>query len=245
VRAVTSTLFPPRQELTASSIMDAGLRLYRLTALPSLVLSLPMVLAAQAPNIYRLSHAGRDPWWWALAIAGPVLSLLFWAALVLRQSAIANGQSLGLGAALARAVSWAPGLMTLAVLSVAGIAVGLLLLVVPGLLAILVALLAPYVMVFEALRPVDACTRAWQLIKGRIGPSVAVIAMSFAVFLVFYIVFSVLGVMSAQGLGANALSERACSAWAGCLAQALFLPMVTAVLLALFQGLVTTPIDPV
>ena len=98
--------------------MDAGLQLYRLTVLPNLVFSLPMVFAAQAPNMYRLSHAGRDPYWWALAIAGPMLSLLSWAALVLRQSAALNGQSLGPGAAIVRAVSWTPGLVALAVLSV-------------------------------------------------------------------------------------------------------------------------------
>lgn len=225
--------------------MDAGSQLYRLTALPNLVLSLPMVFAAQAPNMYRLSHAGRDPYWWALAIAGPMLSLLSWAALVQRQSAALNGQSLGPGAAIVRAVSWTPGLVALALLSVAAIAGGLLLLIVPGLLAILVALLAPYALVLEALRPVDACGRAWQLVSRRIGLCVAVIAMSFAVFLVFYIVFAVLGVMIARGLGTDLLSERAYSAWAGCLAQALFAPLVTAVLLALFRGLVTTPIDPV
>jgi hypothetical protein len=225
--------------------MDAGMRLYRLTALPNLVLSLPMVIAAQAPNMYRLSHAGRDPWWWALAIAGPVLSLLVWAALVQRQSAAATAQALGVGVALVRAVSWAPGLVALALLSVAGIAGGLLLLIVPGLLAMLVALLAPYVLVFETLRPVAACERAWQLVRRRLGLSAAVIAMSVAVFLVFYIVFAVLGVMLAQGLGADPLSQRAFSAWAGCLAQAVFAPMVTAVLLVLFRGLVTTPLERV
>jgi predicted lipid-binding transport protein (Tim44 family) len=46
-------------------------------------------------------------------------------------------------------------------------------------------------------------------------------------------------------LGADPLRERAWSAWAGCLAQALFAPLVTAVLLALFRGLLATPIDPV
>lgn len=225
--------------------MDAGLRLYRITVLPNLVVSLPMVLAAQAPNMYQLSHAGRDPRWWALAIAGAVLSLFFWAALAQRQSAAADDRLLSPGAAIGRALSLAPGLVALAVLSVVGIAGGLLLLIVPGLLAMLVALLAPYALVLEARRPVDACARAWQLLKRRLGPSVAVIAMSFAVFLVFYIVFVVLGVMIAQGFGADPLSERAWSAWAGCLAQALFAPMVTAVLLALFRGLVTTPTDPV
>ncbi len=225
--------------------MDAGMRLYRLTVLPNLVLSLPMVFAAQAPNMYRLLHAGRDPWWWALAIGGPVLSLLFWAALAQRQAAAASGQALGLGAAILRAVSCVPGLVALAVLSVAGVAGGLVLLIVPGLLAMLVALLAPYALVFEALRPHDAAARAWQLVRRRLGLCVAVIAMSLAVFLVFYIVFSVLGVMIAPGLGADPLSGRAWSAWAGYLAQALFAPLVTAVLLTLFRGLVTTPADPV
>lgn len=225
--------------------MDAGMRLYRLTVLPNLVLSLPMVFAAQAPNMYRLSHAGRDPEWWALAIGGLGLSLLFWAALAQRQAAAANGQALGPGAAIARAVSSIPQLVALAVLSVAGIAGGLVLLIVPGLLATLVALLAPYALVFEALRPLDAARRAWQLARRRLGLCVAVIAMSMAVFLVFYIVFAVLGVMIAQRLGADPVSGRAWSAWAGCLAQALFAPLITAVLLTLFRGLVTTRADTV
>jgi hypothetical protein len=225
--------------------MDAGMGLYRLTVLPNLVLSLPMVIAAQAPNMYRLSHADRDPWWWALAIAGPVLSLMFWAALAQRQAAAISGQAPGVGAALLRAVSWTPGLVALAVLSVAGIAGGLVLLIVPGLLAMLVALLAPYALVFEALQPVAAAKRAWQLLKRRLGLCVAVTAMSIALFLVFYIVFAVLGVMIAQGLGADPLGGRAGSAWAGCLAQALFAPLVTAVLLTLFRGLVTMQTDTV
>ena len=225
--------------------MDAGMRLYRLTVLPNLVFSLPMVLAAQAPNIYRLSHAGRDPWWCSLAIAGPVLSLYFWAALAQRQAAVANAQSLGVAAALLRAVSSMPRLVALAALSVAGIAGGLVLLIVPGLLAMLVALLAPYALVFAGLRPLAACERAWQLLKCRLGLCVAVIAMSCALFLVFYIVFAVLGVMIAQGLGADPLSGRAWSAGAGCLAQALFAPMITAVLLTLFRAMVTMPVDPV
>lgn len=225
--------------------MDAGMRLYRLTVLPNLVLSLPMVFAAQAPNMYRLSHAGRDPWWWTLAIAGPVLSLLFWAALAQRQAAAADSRALGAGAALRRAVDWLPGLVVLAVLSLAGIAAGLVLLILPGLLAILVALLAPYALAFETLRPFDAAKRAWQLIKSRLGLCVAVIAMAVAVFLVFYIVFAVLGVMVAQGPGADAMRERAWSAWAGCLAQALFAPLVTAVLLTLYRALVAMPDEPV
>jgi hypothetical protein len=225
--------------------MDAGMRLYRLTVLPNLVLSLPMVLAAQAPNMYRLSHAGRDPAWWALAIAGPVLSLIFWAALAQRQAAAADGRALGTGAALLRAVDWLPGLVALAVLSLAGIAAGLVLLILPGLLAMMIALLAPYALLLEALRPLAAWRRAWQLLRPRLALCAAVIAMSVAVFLVFYIVIAVLGVMIAQGLGADPLSERAWSAWAGCLAQALFAPLVTAVLLALFRGLVTAPVDRV
>lgn len=225
--------------------MDAGMRLYRLTVLPNLVLSLPMVFAAQAPNMYRLSHAGRDPWWWALAVAGSVLSLMFWAALARRQAAAADGRALGAGAALRRAVDSVPGLVALAVLSLAGIAAGLVLLILPGLLATLIALLAPYALVLEARRPLDAAKRTWQLIRRRLVLSAVVIAMGLAIFLVFYIVFAVLGVTIARGADADPLRERAWSAWAGCLAQALFAPLVTAVLLTLFRGLVTTPVDRV
>jgi hypothetical protein len=135
--------------------------------------------------------------------------------------------------------------VALAVLSLAGIAAGLVLLILPGLLAILVALLAPYALALETLRPLGAWQRAWQLVTSRPGLVVAVIAMTLAVFLVFYIVFAVLGVMIAQGSGADAMRERAWSAGAGCLAQALFAPLVTAVLLTLFRGLVTMPVDPV
>lgn len=233
---MSSTIFPAGPAPTLSEILDAGFRLFRLTLPPNLVLSLPMIAAAQAANMYGLLHAGRDGLWWFLALVGAVLSLLFWSALVLRQSASGGPDTPGVGAALAQSVSLLPGLVVLAIASVVAIGAGLLLLVVPGLLAMLVALLAPVALVLERAQPWAALQSAWRMLRPRLGVSMAVMVLTLAVFLVFYIVFAVSGVMVGQALTGVA-DDRRFSAYAGYVALALFAPLLSAMSLALHAAL--------
>ncbi len=195
-----------------------------------------MVLAAQAPNMYGLNNAGRNWLWWLLAIGGAAVSLLFWSALVLRQSAAGRPGMPSVGAAIRQAVSYLPGLVALVVICFVAVAAGLLLIIVPGLLAILLAWLAPVALILEQRQPLAALRRAWSVLRPRLGLSAAVMALTLAIFVVFYIVFAVLGVMLGQAL-TGMTDERSFSAYAGYLALALFAPLLSAMSMTLYRAL--------
>jgi hypothetical protein len=75
------------------------------------------------------------------------------------------------------------------------------------------------------------------------GLSAAVIALALAIFLVFYIVFAVLGVLIARALTAGVATEGIYSAIAGCLAQTFFAPVISAILVALYDRLLSTAVQ--
>jgi hypothetical protein len=223
--------------MTSSAVLDESFRLYRLTAWRNLPLSALLVLAAQAPNIYRLSHAQRDGFWWLLLVLGAAASLLLWAVIVLRMAAVSQGGQLRLRAALVPGFAALPRLLVLAAVSVPGIALGLVLLVLPGLFAVLVAVLAPLALLFERRAPLAAIREGLTLLRGHVGVSVIVLAMALAVFLVFYIVFAVLGVMITQRIAGEAFAAHDGVSYAGWIAQALFAPLLIAATLALYEAL--------
>jgi hypothetical protein len=242
---VTSNDFPAPPPPSVSGILDAGFRLYRRTLRPNLGLSLLLVIASQAPNMYRWFHAAADVLWWLLVIAAAVLSELLWAALLLRLAAAAGGKDIRLAAAVGYAVRCLPGLITLTLMSVATIALGLVMVIVPGLLATLVALLAPFALLLENRAPFDSLRRAWLLVRTRLGLSAAVVALTVSIFLVFYIVFAVAGILIAQGLSVDSAMQRRYSAVAGCVAQALFAPLIAAALRSLYDLLLSTAVQDV
>jgi hypothetical protein len=187
--------YPPQRQLSVGEVLDLSFQIYRATFLKCLLFATCGVIAGQLAGIYALVKgralltgatavagmmAAMQDWVFdALYIVGLVLTLVFYAAVLLRQRAIITDGAVGgeLTAALRRM----PALVALAVL----IGLGCLALFVPSLviagglrwlLAVAAALVLCYalvavscamtVLLVEDAGPVASLTRSWRLTTG-------------------------------------------------------------------------------
>ena len=187
--------YPPQRQLSVGEVLDLSFRIYRTTFVKCLLFATCGVIAGQLAGIYALikgrdlaqGAAGvagmltlmQDRTLVALYLVGLVLTLLFYAAVLLRQRAMITDGAVGgeLGAALRRL----PALLALVIL----IGVGCLALFVPlfvttGALRALLALAAfaalsyalvavscaMTVLLVEDAGPVASLARSWRLTTG-------------------------------------------------------------------------------
>jgi hypothetical protein len=137
---MTASLFPPQRPLSIGEILDLAFRIFRITVVRCLSYALIAVIAAQLPNIYSLlngrglaqplSRSLHDPVWVTLYVAGTLTTLLLWAAILLRQHAMATGGAVAAAEDFGVALKRLPAMVLLAVLVSAAISVWFL----PGLL---------------------------------------------------------------------------------------------------------------
>ena len=188
--------YPPQRQLSVGEVLDLSFRIYRTTFVSCLLFATCGVIAGQLAGIYalirgrNLAHgtagmAGmlalmQDRTLVALYIVGLVLTLVFYAAVLLRQRAIITDGAIG--GELAAALRRTPALIGLVIL----IGLGCLALFVPvfvttgalrGLfvLAALVVLCyglvalssAMTVLLVEEAGPVASVTRSWRLTSGN------------------------------------------------------------------------------
>ena len=96
---MSQILYPPARPQTVREVLDTGWLIFKATVGSTLSYAMLMSLATELPNLYSIA-LGRplpaqdqtDPRWWAWGIAGLILSLLLWGALLLRQKALAAGE---------------------------------------------------------------------------------------------------------------------------------------------------------
>jgi hypothetical protein len=137
---------------------------------------------AAAAGAARGLSQGAD--WWALYVVSTVLTLACYGAVVLRQRSIADGEPLPILDALRRGVIGLPKTAATALLCTAGVLLGGVLLVLPGLAAI-VWLSQAWVIALEGALPVAAIRGSIASVRGRFWPIAKVIAVLLAAVLVF------------------------------------------------------------
>ena len=155
--------YPPQRQLSVGEVLDLSFRIYRATVVKCLLFAALGVLAGQLVNIYAVvkggtAAKGQDPWQTLLAqvadpkmialyLFGLVLTIVFYAAVLLRQRRILDGGTVG--DELATAVRRLPALIALGVLVVAGFAACFLpVLVTSGALRVLLILAALIVLCY-------------------------------------------------------------------------------------------------
>ena len=188
--------YPPQRQLSVGEVLDLSFQIYRTTFVRCLLFATCGVIAGQLAGIYalirgrNLAHgtagmAGmlalmQDPTLVALYVVGLVLTLIFYAAVLLRQRAIITDGAVG--GELAAALRRTPALVALVIL----IALGCLALFVPvfvttgalrGLLALAALVVLCYglvalssamtVLLVEEAGPVASVTRSWRLTSGN------------------------------------------------------------------------------
>ena len=189
--------YPPQRQLSVGEVLDLSFQIYRTTFVRCLLFATCGVIAGQLAGIYALirgrslaqgtAGAGmagmlalmQDPTLVALYVVGLVLTLIFYAAVLLRQRAIITDGAVG--GELAAALRRTPALVALVIL----IALGCLALFVPvfvtgGALRVLLVLAALVVLCYglvalscamtvllvEDAGPVASLTRSWRLTSG-------------------------------------------------------------------------------
>jgi hypothetical protein len=187
--------YPPQRQLSVGEVLDLTFRIYRATFVKCLLFATCGVIAGQLAGIYALIRgqnlaqaafgaAGmlalmHDRTLVALYIVGIVLTVIFYAAVLLRQHAIITDGAVG--GELAVALRRTPALIALVIL----IALGCLALCVPALLtagtlrallglaalivlcyAVVAISCATTVLLTEDAGPAESLTRSWRLTSG-------------------------------------------------------------------------------
>jgi hypothetical protein len=168
----------PRFEVN-EQLETAG-AMFRAHLLKCLPLAMVAVLATSAADLYLrvtgqapITPAAKgttiklpdDPMFWAIDVAGTLLSILLTSTMIIRLRALhAGGQPTVAENLRAAAARWLPAVAT-TILAVLVIAMGLMLLIVPGIyLAICAVVLLPVVLL-EPIEPSQALLRCFRLVK--------------------------------------------------------------------------------
>jgi hypothetical protein len=197
---MSAHLYPPPRPQLISEVLDSAFKIFSASLLKALPYGMLITLAGQLVNIYNLV-TGRlvrrlfpqDRAGWVLYALSLIVTLTLWAALILRQRAIAQGAPVSMQAELAAAVRTLPGLALVSILNVIAVGVGIVLLVIPGVYLLIALWMAVPVLVLERLGPLDAIKSSLRLMRGHWWRTFAIFLVTIAI----YFVFVVLGVVFA------------------------------------------------
>ncbi len=268
---MSNIAYPPGRPLSIGEVLDLTFQIYRVTVVKCLLYAAIGIIAGQLPNIYNLlkgrgfggglagfaraaQGSQREPTYWVVYLVGLVLSVIFYAVVILRQD-----QLLRTGAAggeLPRVLRRVPGLI-LVVLIVA-VCVGICFIpagavaslgpvaVILGML--LAVVLASYVGVRLCVAFVafvvtgegggKACGHSWRLTEGSVWRLSAIITVGFLVLIAFWVVVSIIAGLVAVIVGRGDVAVIAAAAGViSILIFAFTVPFYTALQLAMFGDL--------
>lgn len=234
----------PRPQ-TIGQVLDNAFRIFQLSLAKCLGISILSMLAGQLASLYYLaagkplqSFNARDPLWWALYGVGALLSLALWSALMLRQRKVVRQQPTSLPAELGEALRRVPALFLASLVIGILIAMGLVLLVVPGIYLITALSLTWPALLFAGRGPFAAMLYSVDLVRNNWWRTTAVFAVTMIIALVFYFaMFATLGI-TMQLAGSNDVAMFTAAAVVVVIVLgALGAPFYSAVLLALFEDL--------
>jgi hypothetical protein len=199
-----------------SELLQTAGRLFNASLLKCLPLGMMAVLCASLPNIYwnatghTVSLTGPfDTNFRILSVVGIAIGLWLFAAMMLRQRAVALGAPLLLGAELRASLQRAPVLLLGALLADAAIIVGALLLVVPGVFLLVCNLVLVPVILFEPVNPIAALLRSVQLVRRCWWQAFAALVIVLLLALIAAIVFIGVLAVAADLFSGNGAAMKA------------------------------------
>jgi hypothetical protein len=227
--------YPPTRQLSVGEVLDLSFRIYRVTVVRCLLFAGFGVIAGQLANLYNVftrhtpvSRAAtwdqvmaqmRDPTLWTLYVIGAVLTLVFYAAVLLRQRAIIGDAPVG--GEVAAALRRLPALIGLGML----ILLCALLCVLPalltagaarGLLALAAVIALCYgfvaiscsqtVLLVEGGGPATSLARSWRLTTGSFWRLSLIYTVALVVLMVLYAVTAAIAGFLAGVLGRGDLA---------------------------------------
>ncbi len=132
-------LYPPDRPQTVREVLKTGAQIFRLTLGATLPYGIIIAICGDLANLRNISldlplqnlltlqnADSADPMWWAWNVAGSILSLLFGSALLLRQKAMAAGETTSALAEVRQAAILLSRLIACVALSTFAVSVALL-----------------------------------------------------------------------------------------------------------------------
>ncbi|HEU4625277.1 MAG TPA: hypothetical protein VFS52_10965 [Steroidobacteraceae bacterium] len=263
-------LYPPAGPQTIGQALDSGFRIFQVSLVKCLLYGAVSMIAGQLPNIYFIAigrpltpFGGGDPLWIALYIVGAAITLIMYAALLLRQHGIATGQPLGTRAELATAARKLPAYLALIVLSILimmigplliGIAAGLFgglasqnyaLLAILGLIAAVPVMyvatplaLGPPALLLDGKGPVRAIDYVLRLIRGNWWRATAIFTVALVLIIVFYgVAMVIVGMVLPLAGATDVAAVTAATGVVYVVLGSIGLPFLSAIVLATYGDL--------
>jgi hypothetical protein len=221
--------YPPERQLSAGEVLDLTFRIYRATLVKCLLLAACGVIAGQLANIYTLLRgrpvAGgpralelllaqmRDPATVTLTFVGGVLTVVFYAAVLLRQHALLRGTAGGEAGAALRRVAALIGLAILITLAAVACFVPAMLtsgaarvlLTLAGIVALCYGAVAiscaQTILLIEGEGPLASLTRSWRLTAGNFWRLSLIYTVALIVLVVLYALSGMIAAFLAGVMG--------------------------------------------
>ncbi len=259
--------YPPQRQLSVGEVLDLSFRIYRVTLLPCLLFATCGVIASELAAIYAVIKGGtapaagggaarmlaevRDPRFVTLYLVGLVLTLLFYAAVLLRQHAIITTGSRG--GELAAALRRLPALIGLLLLAgvgfaacfvPAGLTAGVLraLLFVAAAVALCYAVVAlscaQTILLIDGEGPWNSLARSWRLTTGSFWRLSIIYTVAIIVLLALYaVIAAIAGFLAAAFAHGDVAMVTAFAQVIGIILGALATPFYAALALAVLADL--------
>ena len=221
---------PEALSLTAREVLRASWPLFQVSLPGCLPLAVLGVAASAVPGAEAAargeSNGLHSPDWWGLYLASTVLVLICYAGVLRQQLALARGERIGVMGSLRQSLIGIAGTAGVVLLSVVAVLGGLVLLVIPGLVAVVYTFLAWPAQIEERLGPVEALRRGVDLVRGRFTDVAAIIGSLLAAVLVFVLLSGVLLDIGMNLAGAGAPGHMGLSFSRWLMAGLLSLPVI-------------------
>ena len=241
---MSATILPFDRPLSIGEVLDAGIALFKASLLRCLPLSLVAVVVGQLPSMVAMSR-GRTPAlagmgaldWLLVAIAG-LANVLIWGAIVRRLQAIAHGRRSTRGADLLRPVARLLPTLGMGVASLAAIALGTVLLVVPGIYLSVALLFAYPALLLDDASLAGSMRTSLALVRGNWWRTSAIMTVAVFAILVFYAIGAIVALILVQLTGGGDVgSVFIATTIVSALVGALFTPFFCALSLAQYADL--------
>jgi hypothetical protein len=227
---MSTIAYPPQRQLSVGEVLDLTFRIYRATLGKCLLFAGLGVISGQLASIYTLARGRplmtrgaswqdllaqmQDPRVWVLYLVGALLSMVFYAAVLLRQRAmIGDGTSGGEVAAAVRRVPALIGLGLLVVLGAVALFIPAALIggVLRGLLVLTAVVVLCYgfvavscaqtILMIDGLGPAASLSRSWRLTAGSFWRLSAIYTVALIILIVLYMVSAAIAGFVAGILG--------------------------------------------
>lgn len=194
----------PSQPQTIGGVLDTTFQLYKASVVKMIPLSLLMVIAGSPQSIYmfmRGASAGGNPadplamlammqggGYWLAACVGIIGSMWMLSAAYLKIHALGTGGDLGIGTAVAQALTRLPAVILMVILFGIALTIGLILLLIPGLILMVSLGLCFAAALFDGKGPIDALTESHRLVWGNWWRTAAILTVGFIIIFVIYLI---------------------------------------------------------